>query len=104
MIRKRNDIKSATKCLIYSEKTKNEKIKSPSVPNFDFINVRHQEKAKKSARCQLYPNLDFTTVGHQEKEKKSMRQQPYSIVNAVFAAVHVPDSKPVIDSNVHLLK
>ena len=51
-----NDIKSATTCLIHS-KTKNEKIKN--------ITVCHQEKAKKSARRQLYQNFDdFITVRH----------------------------------------
>ena len=67
--------------------------------------MRHQEIAKKSVPC---PNFDFITVYHQEKAKKKARQQPYSIVdhkgkakNAVLAAVHVPE--PVIDSNVHVL-
>ena len=103
MLRKRSatlsnadtDIKPATKRLIYSysEETKNEKIKHvssknvklfrPSVPNFDFITVRHQEKAK------LCPNFDLIT-------KQSARRQKE---NAVLAAV----SKPVVDSNVHVL-
>ena len=95
-----DDIKSATKCLIYS-KTKNEKIKNLSVPHFDFITVRHPENAKKSMRP---PNFYFITVRHQEKEKKSVRQQPYSNTNAILVAVHVPDSKPTVNSNVHLLK
>ena len=88
------DIKSATKCLMYSDtqETNCKKIKNilpkilsrkvkllrPSVPNFDFETVRHQKKAKQSTRRQAY--LFFDEKKQRSKTYTWIRLMVYQLV------------------------